>query len=690
RGMRIELGEIEHALTTAPEVAGAVVTAERTAAGADRITGYVTPADAADPDPDALLRRLAARLPEHMVPAAITVLDAFPLTANGKLDRAALPDPDPGAGAAAGREARGSREELLAGLFAELLGLDRVGAEDGFFALGGDSILAIQLVGRARAGGLELTPADVFTEQTPQRLALAAAPVGDPAGAGPHPGGADDGTGDVEPTPVMHWLRERGGPLERFSQATAVHTPAGADADRLAAVLQAVLDTHAMLRARLHTGAEGWRLHVAEPGSVAAADVLTRRDSAGLDEEGLARAAADEADAAQERLDPHTGAMVRAVWLDRGAAPGRLVLVVHHLAVDGVSWHILRAGLAAAWREVSRGRPPALPAPHTSYARWSQHLRTEARAERRTAELAAWQQITAADGGTEPFGRCDPDRDTAATLRRITVTLPTADTEALLTRVPEMFHTGIEDVLLSALALAVAQWRASHDGGAERTGAVLRLALEGHGREQHLFGGTDVSGTVGWFTAVHPARLDVSGLDPDQARTGGPAAGDALKRVKEQLRSRPGDGGIGYGLLRHLNPDTAGALAAAPEPPLLFNYLGRVAVAGEHEPWAVAPETAALPPGIDLRMPVRHPLEFNALTRDGAEGPELTATVAWPRRLLSEHDVRLLADFWFAQLGGLVAHTGSSGAGGHTPSDLALPDLDQSEIDEFEAEWRLT
>ncbi|MFB9799400.1 amino acid adenylation domain-containing protein, partial [Streptomonospora salina] len=686
RGMRIEPGEIEHALTTAPGVAGGGVTVDRTAAPCDRLAGYVTPAGAAAPDPDALVRRLAARLPEHMVPAAITVLDAFPLTANGKLDRAALPAPDPGARTAAGREARGFREELLAGLFAELLGLEHVGADDGFFSLGGDSILAIRLVGNARAGGLELTPADVVTEQTPQRLALAAAPADAPGGTGTRHG-PDDGTGDIEPTPVMHWLRERGGPIARYSQATVVHTPDGADTAGLTAALQAVLDTHAMLRARLRTAADGWRLHAAEPGAVTAADVLTRRDAAGLDAAGLARAAAEEADAAQGRLDPCAGAMVRAVWLDRGPGrPGRLLLVVHHLAVDGVSWHILRAGLAAAWRDASRGRPPAPPAPHTSYARWSRELRTEARSRHRTAELPAWREITAADGGTEEFGPCDPERDTAATLRRITVTLPAADTEALLTRVPEAFHTGIEDVLLSALALAAAEWRASRSGG---TGGVLRLALESHGREQHLFGGTDVSGTVGWFTAVHPARLDVAGLDPARARTGGADAGDALKRVKEQLRTRPADGGIGYGLLRHLNSDTAAPLAADPEPPLLFNYLGRVAVAGEYEPWAVAPETGALPPGIDPRMPVRHPLELNVLTRDGAEGPELTATWAWPQRLLAETDVREFADAWFAQLGGLVAHTDSSGAGGHTPSDLSLTDLDQDEIEAFEAEWRL-
>ncbi|QBI54649.1 non-ribosomal peptide synthetase [Streptomonospora litoralis] len=698
RGMRVEPGEVEHALTAFPEVAAAVAAARETAAGAVRLVGYVTAAPgAATPDPAVLLRGLAARLPEHMVPAAVTVLDAFPLTANGKLDRAALPEPDLEQRAGSGRRARGAVEELLCALFADLLGLDAVGADDGFFALGGDSILAIQLVGRARGRGLELSPADVFTEQTPERLALAAGAI--TATGSPNEGAeADDGTGEVPPTPVMHWLGERGGPADRFSQATVLHTPVGADQAALAAVLQAVLDGHAMLRSRLEAG-ESLRLHAAEPGAVSAADVLRRRDASGLSEDELARAAAEEARTAQDRLAPQKGAMLRAAWLDRGPdRPGRLVLVIHHLAVDAVSWHIVRTDLAAAWRGVSGGGAPALPAPHTSYARWSRLLRTEARSERRRAELPAWREIAGAAGGAAaeqvpPRSPLDPERDTASTLRRITVSLPAADTEALLTRVPEVFHTGIEDVLLSALALAAAEWRADTPENralCAEAGSVLRIALEGHGREQHLFPGADVSGTVGWFTAVHPARLDVAGIDPAAARAGGSAAGDALKRVKEQLRAHPGDGGIGYGLLRHLDPDAGPVLAAVPEPPLLFNYLGRVAVSAEEAAWAVAPETAGLPPGIDPEMPVGYPLQVDTVARDGAGGPVLSATWSWPKRLLSEQAARGLAESWFAQLSGLVAHTGSAAAGGHTPSDLSLADLGQDEIDEFEAEWRLS
>ncbi|MDA0567789.1 condensation domain-containing protein, partial [Streptomonospora sp. S1-112] len=699
RGMRVEPGEIEHALAERPGVAAAVVAARATAPGAVQLVGYVTPAPGVpEPDPAGLLRSVSRHLPEHMVPAAVVVLPKFPLSPNGKLDRAALPAPDLGAAAGTGRPAREGAEALLCGLFADLLALERVGPEDGFFALGGDSILAIQLVARARAAGLELTPADVFTEQTPERLAQA-------AGAAPPPRPAEDpdpdpGTGDILLTPVMHWLRERGGPLRRFSQAMVWHTPPGAGLDRLGAALQAVLDGHAMLRSRLEEdGAGPWRLSAAQPGAVAAAEVLTRRDAAGLDAEGLRRAAAEEARAAQDLLDPHKGRMLRAVWLDRGSGrAGRLLLVVHHLAVDGVSWHVLRADLAAAWAGAAAGRTPAPPAPRTSFARWARHLHAEARDERRTAELEQWRRIGAGHGPDPLAGlggrggaprTLDARRDTAQTLRRTTLALGAEDTAAVLTRVPEAFHAQVEDVLLSALALAAVEWRAARALPGARPDAPLRLDREGHGREQHLFPGADVSGTVGWFTTIHPARLDVAGIDPAQARGGGAAAGTALKRVKEQLRAHPGDGGIGYGLLRHLNSHTAPDLAQE-TPPLLFNYLGRLAVAHDETAWAVAPETGHLPAGIDPETPVRHPLEVNAVTRDGAEGPVLRATWAWPERLFTEEDVRALAEGWFAQLRGLAAHAHAPDAGGHTPSDMALLDLDQAEIDEFEAEWRLT
>ncbi|WP_281203447.1 non-ribosomal peptide synthetase [Nocardiopsis trehalosi] len=687
RGLRIELGEVEAVLAAHPGVAAAAAAARPAPSGGHRLVGYAVAAPGAAPlDTGTVLRAAADRLPDHMVPDALVELPALPLSPNGKLDRAALPDPAPTAPAGAGRAPAGPTETLLADLFRDLLRVPEVAADDRFFALGGDSILAIRLVSRARAGGLLLTPADVFTEQTPERLALAARPADD----APTPGAAaDDGLddpADIPPTPVMLWLRERGGPIRRFSQATVVHTPPGADADRVAAALQAVLDRHDLLRARLHTGGGTWRLSAAPPGAVAAADVLRRRDAAGLDADGLRGAVAAEARAAQDALDPEAGALVRGAWFDRGPdRAGRLLLVVHHLAVDGVSWGVLRADLAAAWAALAAGRAPATAPPPTSFARWARLLHRHAadpgRAAERAAEHAAWRAVTA--GAPDPAVPVpDPAADTAGTLRRLTLELPAEHTAPLLTRVPDLYHAGVDDALLAALALALAEWRTRRGG---RPDAPVRVDLEGHGRDTALLPGTDLSETVGWFTAVHPVRLDVAGVDPAAARAGAAAAGEAVKRVKEQVRARPGSP-LGHGLLRHLTPEGD----PGPDAPVLFNYLGRTAVAPETEAWGVAAETGDVPPGVDPGLPVRHTLEVNALTHDGPGGPVLTATWAWPARLLDAAEVRALAQGWFDQLRGLADHAADPAAGGHTPSDLTLSGLDQDEIDAFEAEWRLT
>ncbi|GAA1085903.1 hypothetical protein GCM10009605_24800 [Nocardiopsis composta] len=189
---------------------------------------------------------------------------------------------------------------------------------------------------------------------------------------------------------------------------------------------------------------------------------------------------------------------------------------------------------------------------------------------------------------------------------------------------------------------------------------------------------------------MHPVRLDTAGLDPARARAGGDDAGDALKRVKERLRAVPGSG-TGHGLLRYPAAGRPGdaRLAAGAAPVLLFNHLGRITAAAEGEEWGAAPETGALPPGIDPQAPVAYPFEVVAATHDGPEGPVLTATWAWPGRLFTDAEAEALAQGWLDQLAGAVAHADSPAAGGHTPSDLTFGGLAQDEIDEFEAEWDL-
>ncbi len=614
-------------------------------------------------------------LPGHMVPSAFVPLDRIPLTPNGKLDRKALPAPELPASTA--RAPRTPAEELLCALMAEVLGLDQVGPDDSFFDLGGDSIISIQLVSRARRAGLTFSPREVFEHRTPAALA-ATAGWDDGPGAG---GDEDDGVGELPMTPVMHWVGERGGPFAGFHQSMLLRAPAALETAHLVTAVQALLDRHDALRIRQRD--DGATLEVMPAGTVRAQECVLRVDAGGLDGAALAAAVEEQSRAAQAWLDPAAGNLVRVVWLDAGGErQGRVLLAVHHLAVDGVSWRILVPDLAAAYGAAAAGEQPQLEPCGTSFRRHAALLAEAAESEERTGELALWSQMLSGPDPLLTDRPLDTARDTAGTAGSLTLTLPAERTAPLLTTVPAAFHAGVDDVLLTALAMALSSWR--RDRGIRGADGVL-IDVEGHGRHE-LTSGTDFSRTVGWFTTVHPLRLDPGVVEWDGARADGPAMGAALKQVKEQIRAVP-DHGLGFGMLRHLNPRTGPDLARSARPQIGFNYLGRFAPP-EPDDWAPAPEAETLGGGVDPRMPFAHSLEVNALTVTHAEGPQLTATWTWPGELLAEESVRQLAESWFGALNALAVHAEQPDAGGYTPSDLSLISLSQDEIDELEEEWR--
>ncbi|MEY9809834.1 amino acid adenylation domain-containing protein [Streptomyces albogriseolus] len=698
RGFRIELGEIESVLGSHPQVAQCTVLVREDRPGDKRLVAYVVAAPGADPGAAALRAHVAAALPDYMVPAAFVALPALPLTPNGKLDRRALPAPDFGAATGTHRAPRTPREELLAVLFAEVLGVERVSVDDSFFDRGGDSIMVIQLVGRARRAGLVLNAAQVFEHKSVAALAQVAEGAADRAPAAPE-GLTAEPAGPVPLTPVMHWLRERGGPVEAFSQTMAVPVPPRLGEERLTAALQTLVDHHDVLRAVLtreprtadgatgegatHGGEAGWTLRIDPPGAVRAADWVRRVDAAGKDAAALAALTAREAAAARDRLDPFTGRTGQAVWLDAGDGhPGTLLLTLHHLVVDGVSWRILLPDLKAAWEDPHTPLPPV----GTPFRAWALHLAEQARTERRGGELALWTRTLAHGARPVTAERLDPARDTAATARSVSLDLDPRTSAALLTTVPAAFHGRVDDVLLTAFALAVADWRGRRGLGDDD--AVL-VDVEGHGREPGD-SAAELSRTVGWFTSIHPVLLRPGPLDRQDALAGGAAAGTAVKRVKEQLREIP-DGGIGHGVLRHLDARAARSLTAlAPHgtPDLGFNYLGRFP-APDGGLWTAAPDADLIGDGAGERLPLAHALELNALTRDGNDGPRLTAVWTWAGRLLGEDAVRDLAGGWFRALTALAAHAERPEAGGITPSDLSLVQLSQDQIDQLEAAWKV-
>ncbi|MEV0230716.1 non-ribosomal peptide synthase/polyketide synthase [Nonomuraea sp. NPDC050786] len=652
RGNRIELGEVEAVLRAVPGVSDAVVIADEPDGGPKRLVGYAV----TRLSPDALREHLEAAVPDYMVPAALVPLDDLPLTPNGKIDRKALPDPSY-AGVSGGREPSTERERIFRDLFAEVIGVADVPVDAGFFQLGGDSIMSLQLVSRARRAGLAITARDVFQQQTVEALAA----VAQETASGPAPVSA--GTGGFPATPIMHWLRELGEPYDGFNQSMALAVPPGLG-EHLVPAVQALLDHHDVLRARLDP--DTWALEARPAGSVAAAGIVRRVDAAGLSGDALAETVAREGEAARSELSPRDGAMVRAVWFDAGERPGVLLLVLHHLVVDGVSWRILVPDLRATWEALAGGGTPDLDPVPTSFRAWAHTLAALAREPR--PDRAVWEALPA-DGpplGARPL---DPARDTAATARDVTVTLPAAVTEPLLTRVPAVFHASVNDVLLTGLAIAVA--RRANLGG-------LLVDVEAHGREE-LADGLDLSRTVGWFTSMYPVSLDAGPVSDQDLAEGGPAVGAAVKRIKESLREIP-DNGVGYGLWRYLG----GEPRVSPVPQIGFNYLGRFAGGDGTGHWTPAPGMPT-PAARDAGMPAAHALEVIATAVDGAEGPALSVTWSWPGELFTEREIRDLAEGWFAALGGIVRHADRPDAGGHTPSDLSLA-LSQDEIDELENE----
>ncbi|MFF2119417.1 non-ribosomal peptide synthase/polyketide synthase [Kitasatospora sp. NPDC058184] len=646
RGFRIEPAEIEARLTAHPAVAEAVVSLHQDA-GRKRLAAHLVPAEGAEPPGAAELRaHLAADLPDYMLPAAFVTLPELPLTANGKVDRRRLPAPDWSTGGDRPHRAPGTdRERLLAAIWAELLGVERVGLDDDFFLLGGDSILSIQVVSRARAAGLALSPRDLFRHPTVAALTAA-------AGSAVTVAGTEPVGGEVGLTPIQHWFLDPNPPYaHHFDQSLVVEAPGAVDPRALRRALAALWAHHDALRSRFTRAEDGtWRQHCA-PAEEAAPELLEVHGH-GAEEAVTA--------AAHASFRPADGPLLTVrLFQGDGARPDRLLLAVHHLVVDGVSWRVLLEDLETAYRQAVEGRPLRLPARTSSVREWARRLAAHTAAGGFDGQRDHW--AAAARACATPLPVDGDGTNTAADLREVTVRLDRDRTDALLRQVPAVYRTRIDDVLLTALGRVLADWTGR---------GTVAVGLEGHGREDRLFDGLDLSRTVGWFTSLFPVALDVPAGD----------WGTALKAVKEQLRAVP-DRGLGYGALRHLAGDAA--LADAPAPGVAFNYLGRF-------DWSAdgAALVRAVPGGLGgaeapgTERP--HLLDVVARVEDG----ELE--IGWYYSA-GRHRADTVTGLAHAMLGALeeiVAHCAEPGAGGRTPADFPLARLDQAAVDRIAGDGR--
>ncbi len=652
RGHRIELGEIEAALDAHPSVREKIVVALGAGAGDKRLVAYLVCREGERPSAGDLRAFLKQKLPDPMIPSAFVLLDRMPLTENGKIDRRALPAPEEGERAAAGAEfvaPEGRVEEVLARVWAAVLKLDRVGAHDNFFEIGGDSILSIQIVARARGEGVVIQARDLFQHPTIAELARV---------AGAEVTVAEQGvvTGPVTPTPIMRWWVEQQ-PIDPHhdNQAFLLRVRAPIEAAVVERALAALALHHDALRITASTSAREGSLHVAiaPPGAVPATSV-ERVDLGAIDEDQIAAAIASHADRAQQSLDPASGRNVAARLFARGEARW-LLLVIHHLAVDGVSWRVLLDDLERAVSAIDQGEAPSLPPKTTSYQRWAERLDEHARSGALDGEAAYWIASAARRAGVLPG---DPSAiDVEGGASRVRVTLSESETSALIREVPEAYNTRIDDVLLAALALALAPVTGSR---------AARVALEGHGRED-IVEGVDTSRTVGWFTAIYPVVIEAPEGD----------VGEVIKAVKEELRAIPNKG-VGYGVLRYLGGDAVSrALAAAPAPEVSFNYLGQLDRAVSDEGlFAIATEPKGASKSPRRRRPFA--LDVNASVLGGA----LDVYFTFGEGRLQRDLVERLARGYVEALRAIIAHCKAEGAGGYTPSDFQKANLgSQEELD---------
>ncbi|WP_448032947.1 non-ribosomal peptide synthase/polyketide synthase [Bradyrhizobium liaoningense] len=640
RGFRIELGEIEAWLMRQAGVQSAVVVARESGVGR-QLVGYV--AGDAEGDEAAMRTALLQELPDYMVPSRIIRLERLPLTTHGKVDRDALPAPETPMATAAHVAPRSDAETVLAAIWAELLGQPVIGVADNFFELGGDSIISLQLVGRARRAGLLIEPRDVFRHQTLQDLARVARREYKADGTGPE----IDIEGREHPLlPIqLRFFGEDAGNRHHWNQAVLLMPTWRLDWRLVERTLAALVTHHAALRLRFEEIEGSWRATCGAAPPIS--ELLWIRG--GIRDTAEVTEIASSAQASLSLAGP----LLRLVGMDLADGSQRLLVVMHHLVIDGVSWRVLLEDFATAYDQLRQGAASVALAGSEPYASWGARLQAYAGTDELAAEFGYWLER-----GSDAVVPCDDDHgevDRVADGDEIRLTFDAGLTAQLLKEAPSAYRTQVNDLLLAALARAVSRW-----SGIE--GVVVEL--EGHGRED-VFADADVSRTVGWFTTAFPVRLP-GGSGDDAA---------LIKSVKEELRRVP-NRGLGYGVLRHLGTEAQrDALSALAEPRIVFNYLGQFdSSMGENAPFRLAPESSG--PMRSDGAPLGRWLSINGQVGQG----QLRLSFSYGRRRYRRATIERLAEHYAAALRELVAHC-TGGARGVTPSDFTLSDLSQADLD---------
>jgi amino acid adenylation domain-containing protein/non-ribosomal peptide synthase protein (TIGR01720 family) len=652
RGFRIELSEIEAVLAQHPFVKENAVIVHEISETGKRLVAYIVVYQGQVIENTILRSFLKERLPDYMIPSAFVALDTLPLTPNGKIDRQALSQLSVSHYQLSEKTfvaPRTPEEELLAGIWAKILGIPRVGIHDNLFELGGDSILIIQVISHANQVGMKLTPQQLFQFQTIAELAKVAQHCDLDVQI-------EQGlvSGKVPLTPIQHWFFEQELPEpHHFNQSLMLEVSSNLTPDLLKPIMSQLLRHHDALRLRFVEKQEQWI--TSDESSLSSDLCVVITDLSNLEPEQQKTAIESQANDLQKSLNLSEGPLLQVVLFLLGhAQPNRLLFIVHHLAIDGVSWRILLEDFTTMYQQLQHGETPSLPSKTSSFKQWAGHLTEYAQSQRLEAELKFW--LTSSQVKSLPVDNLS-GKNTLDSQAKISVCLSVEQTHALLQQVPPVYNTQINDILLTALGQSLLQWTGE---------PTLLIDVEGHGREE-LFDDIDLSRTVGWFTSLFPVLLHTVSQPP----------GEALKSIKEQLRQLPHHG-IGYGLFRYLNAKTAKSLQAQPKAQVSFNYLGQFGQTFSEEPLlGVAQESSGEQ---QSQLGYRHHcLDLNGFIVQDQFHLEWT----YSRNLHHQATIENLAHNFLENLQALIAHCLSPEAGGYTPSDFPDTQLSQIQLDDL-------
>jgi non-ribosomal peptide synthase protein (TIGR01720 family) len=584
---------------------------------------------------------LKEKLPDYAIPSLFLFLDALPLTSNGKIDRTLLATEVTTTEREEAIAARNSVEETLIEIWTEVLQVENIGVGDNFFELGGDSIISLQVIAKARDAGLQLTPKQMFAYQTIAELATVATKTTTQI--------AEQGlvTGTVPLNPIQQqFFEQKFAEPHHWNQSVMLELHE-CDPICLARALQHLWEHHDVLRSRFLETESGWQAIIEGLQKNIPFSLITLSELHPKQQQETIEAIASQL---QASLSLTQGQLMRVTCFDLGEKqPSRLLIIVHHLIIDGVSWRIFLEDLETIYRQLTQKQTIQLPAKTTSYKQWSEELQKYAQSSVVEKELTYWlEQLESTKKYLHSLPKDFRESDnTIAYADTISVTLSQKETQALLQEIPSTYQTQINDVLLTALAQAFKQWTGND---------FLLIELEGHGREE-ILKNIDLSRTVGWFTTTFPVVLN---------SRKNCSLGEALKSLKEQLRCLP-DRGFSYGLLYYLNHDQSirKQIQQFPQAEVRFNYLGRFDRVVSNSIFQQAKESTGL-----NQSPKGHRdcvLEINgAIARD-----RLRLDWSYSKAMYRETTIQKLADSYIEKLRSLIAHCQAPDAGGYTPSDFA-------------------